>query len=99
MKKMKKRIYTVCGSGVATSVMCAKKIKEYCDEHNIDVDVIPISFGQLSGNNINADLIVSVNSKLKLSNNDIPVISGISLLTGIGQADTFKKIEDILKNH
>ena len=93
---MKKKVYTVCGSGVATSVMCSKKIKEYCDNHGVDVEVSPISFGQLSGNNVSADLIVSVNSKLKL-NNDIPVISGISLLTGIGQEDTLKQIVDILK--
>lgn len=93
---MKKKVYTVCGSGVATSVTCAKKIKEYCDKHGIDVEVSPISFGQLSGNNVKADLIVSVNSKLQLSN-DIPVISGISLLTGIGQEATLKHIADILK--
>jgi PTS system galactitol-specific IIB component len=94
--KMKKKVYTVCGSGVATSVMCAKKIKDYCSDHGIDVEVSPISFGQLSGNNISADLVVSVNSKLSL-NNDIPVVSGISLLTGIGQEDTLKQIAEILK--
>ncbi|MCH3965101.1 MAG: PTS galactitol transporter subunit IIB [Clostridium sp.] len=95
---MKKKVFTVCGSGVATSVVCAKKIKDYCDEQGIDVDVSPISFGQLSGNNIEADLIVSVNSRLKLNNN-IPIISGISLLTGIGQKSTLEQIVDVLKNH
>lgn len=94
---MKKKVYTVCGSGVATSVICARKIKDYCEKQNVDVDVSPISFGQLSGNTINADLIVSVNSKLKLDN-DIPVISGTSLLTGIRQEDTLKQIIEILKN-
>jgi len=93
---MKKKVYTVCGSGVATSVMCAKKIKDYCNEHGIDVDVFPISFGQLSGNNVTADLIVSVNSKLTLNNN-IPVVSGISLLTGVGEEATLKQVVEILK--
>ena len=92
---MKKKILTVCGSGVATSVMCAKKIKDYCQEKGIDVDVSPISFGQLSGNAIDADIIVSVNSKLQTTN-DIPVVSGISLLTGIGQAETLSNIVEIL---
>lgn len=93
---MKKKIYTVCGSGVATSVMCAKKIKDYCKEQNVEVDVSPISFGQLSGNTIRADLIVSVNSKLELDNG-IPVISGTPLLTGVGQEGTLKQIVDALK--
>ena len=94
---MKKRVLTVCGSGVATSVMCANKIKEFCADKGIDVEVTPISFGQLSGNAIDADVIVSVNSKLQTADN-IPVVSGISLLTGIGQADTLAQIVSILKN-
>lgn len=93
---MKKRIYTVCGSGVATSVMCAGKIKDYCREQGIDAEVTAISFGQLSGGNVDADLIVSVNSKVEQSGN-IPVISGITLLTGVGQAQTLQQIGEILK--
>lgn len=93
---MKKKVFTVCGSGVATSVMCAEKIKSYCVDNGIDVEVTPISFGQLSGGNVEADLIVSVNSKVEQTG-DIPVISGITLLTGIGQAQTLQKIAEILK--
>lgn len=93
---MKKKVFTVCGSGVATSVMCAEKIKSYCADNGIDVEVTPISFGQLSGGNVEADLIVSVNSKVEQTG-DIRVISGISLLTGIGQAQTLQQIADILK--
>jgi PTS system galactitol-specific IIB component len=93
---MKKRVFTVCGSGVATSVMCAGKIRDYCKEHGIDVEVTPISFGQLSGGNADADLIVSVNSKVEQTG-EIPVVSGITLLTGMGQAQTLEKIAEILK--
>lgn len=94
---MKKKVYTVCGSGVATSVMCAKKIEEYCKDHGVAVEVTPISFGQLSGDAIEADIVVSVNSKLDL-NSSIPVVSGVSLLTGIGEEDTLAEIVAILKN-
>ncbi|HMM21799.1 MAG TPA: PTS sugar transporter subunit IIB [Selenomonadales bacterium] len=93
---MKKKIYTVCGSGVATSVMCAKKIEEYCKNNGLDVEVSPISFGQLSGDNIKADLIVAVNSKSDNTGN-IPVVAGVSLLTGIGAENTLKEIVEILK--
>lgn len=93
---MRKRVLTVCGSGVATSVMCAQKINEYCKNQGIDVEVTPISFGQLSGGNVNADLIVSVNSKVEQTGN-IPVMSGINLLTGMGQEQTLQQIAEILK--
>ena len=93
---MKKKVYTVCGSGIATSVMCAKKVEKYCKDNGIEVEVTPISFGQLSGNNIEADVIVSVNPKLKLKT-DIPIISGVTLLTGIGQEETLKSIVAVLK--
>ncbi len=92
---MRKRVFTVCGSGVATSVMCAQKISEYCKSHGIDVEVTPISFGQLSGGNVKADLIVSVNSKVEQTG-DIPVISGVTLLTGMGQEQTLQQIASIL---
>ncbi|SHO50636.1 PTS sugar transporter subunit IIB [Anaerocolumna xylanovorans] len=93
---MRKKVYTVCGSGVATSVMCAQKISDYCKKNGIDAEVTPISFGQLSGGNVKADLIVSVNSKVE-QKGDIPVISGITLLTGMGQEQTLQKIVEILK--
>lgn len=93
---MKKKILTVCGSGVATSVMCAEKIKQYCSKNGIDVSVEAISFGQLSGRKIDADCIVSVNPNQKI-NIDIPVISGVSLLTGIGQQATLDEILKVIK--
>ncbi|MCI1821442.1 MAG: hypothetical protein LKI76_07160 [Megasphaera sp.] len=93
---MKKRVITVCGSGVATSVMCATKIRDYCKDHHIDVEVTPISFGQYSGGNVEADVIVSMNAKIESVEN-IPIISGVALLTGIGQEQTLAKIAEILK--
>lgn len=90
-----KKVYTVCGSGVATSVMCATKIRNYFKEKGLEVRVEPISFGSLSNGDVSADAIVSVNSGLS---NDfgIPVISGVSLLTGIGEEQTFQEVEKIL---
>lgn len=91
-----KKVLAICGSGVATSVMCSNKIRNYCEENGISVDVKAISFGQLNPNNIDADLIVSVNPNLEINVN-IPVVSGVSLLTGVGQANTLNQILEILK--
>jgi PTS system galactitol-specific IIB component len=93
---MGKKVITVCGSGVATSVMCAVKIRDYCKEQHIDVTVTPISFGQYSNGNIDADVIVSMNAKIESVKN-IPIVSGVALLTGIGQEQTLAKIAEILK--
>ncbi|MBE6011300.1 PTS sugar transporter subunit IIB [Anaeropeptidivorans aminofermentans] len=91
-----KKVLTICGSGVATSVMCANKIKQFCEKNGIDVEVKAISFGQLDPKSVDADCIVSVNPNLSIDV-DVPVISGVSLLTGMGQEQTLQSVVDVLK--
>ncbi|GHU39671.1 PTS sugar transporter subunit IIB [Bacilli bacterium] len=91
-----KKVLAVCGSGVATSVMCSNKIKNYCEKNGMDVSVKAISFGQLDPSNVDADCIVSVNPKLEIDV-DIPVVSGVTLLTGIGEEKTLSEVLSILR--
>jgi PTS system galactitol-specific IIB component len=92
----KKRVITLCGSGIASSTICAQKIKKYCQENGVDVEVQPLAFGQLEGAKAEADLIVSVTPGVKVDT-DIPVISGVPFLTGVGQQEVLKKVIEILK--
>lgn len=75
--------------------MCSK-IKKYCQENGVDVEVQPLAFGQLEGAKAEADLIVSVTPGVKVDT-DIPVISGVPFLTGVGQQEVLKKVIEILK--
>ncbi|QIK56919.1 PTS galactitol transporter subunit IIB [Erysipelothrix sp. HDW6A] len=91
----KKRVLTICGSGVATSVICANKIRNYCEERNINVDVQTISFGELDGLKGDVDVIVPVNGSVQ-NVGDIPVVPGINLLTGINETHTLEQIYNYL---
>lgn len=91
----KKKVITLCGSGVASSTMCAQKIKAACEENGIDVDVKPMAFRDLQGQMMDVDLIVTITPGLKYK--DVPVVDGVPFLTGIGQKTAMEKVLNILK--
>lgn len=53
-----KKIYTVCGNGIGSSLMCAAKVQELCDELGVEADVSSSDLSQATG--LTADLIVTV---------------------------------------
>lgn len=52
------KIYTVCGNGIGSSLMCRVKVEEICEEMGIKADVNSTDFSQASG--LNCDLIVTI---------------------------------------
>ncbi|MGL5049208.1 MAG: PTS sugar transporter subunit IIB [Fusobacteriaceae bacterium] len=52
------KILTVCGNGIGSSLMCAIKIEEICQEEGIDASVSSCDFNSVSGKNV--DLIVTI---------------------------------------
>lgn len=91
----KKKVITLCGSGVASSTMCAQKIKTACEENGIDVDVKPMAFRDLQGQMMDVNLIVTITPGLKYK--DVPVVDGVPFLTGVGQKAAMEKVLNILK--
>ncbi|TZE81499.1 PTS sugar transporter subunit IIB [Calorimonas adulescens] len=91
----KKRIITLCGSGIASSTIVAQKVKKACEEKGIDVDVKPIAFRELQGEILHADLIISITPGLKVDN--VPVVNGVSFLTGVGEKNVLDEIFKILE--
>ncbi len=52
------KIYTVCGNGIGSSLLCKMKVEQIAQEHDIDVDVESVDSNAAVGKD--ADLFVTV---------------------------------------
>ena len=86
-----------CGNGVATSTVVAAKVKDYCAANGVSIDVTQCRMIELHDKANDYDLVVTSG---KFSDPDVktPCIMAISLLTGINEEPTLKKIVDALKD-
>lgn len=90
----KKRVLVACGTGIATSTVVTLKIQEALKAHNIDADVIQCKVSEVPMKVDGADLVVTTT---EYKNDKVPVIRGLSFLTGIGMEKDLEKIVEILK--
>ena len=86
----KVKIIVVCGSGVATSMHAAYKLREYFEKEKIPVIIDGGGNNELAGRAAAYDIIVS-NTMVTLKT-DKPVFSAIPLLTGFGEKELAAKI-------
>lgn len=91
-----KKIYLVCATGIATSTMLRVKIENYLKEKGIKVCVNQYRVTELVPDRTDADLIVSTTEIPAEIKAKAPVISGIPLITGIGEKDVLEKIAEIV---
>ena len=92
---MKKKVVVACGGAVATSTIAANKIMELCSEYDIDVEICQIRISEIESHLAGASLIVTT-TKIK-RDYGVPYVSGISFISGIGEAQTRETILAILK--
>ena len=86
----KVKILVVCGSGVATSMHAAFKLREYLDRHRINAVIDGAGNNELEGRAANYDIIIS--NTMVTANVTAPVFSAIPLLTGIGEEELEEKV-------
>ncbi len=91
-----KRIFVACGSGVATSQTVASKISSMCEDENLAVSVEAVDIKSLENIIDQCDIYVSIVSS-GANNWDVPTISGIPFLTGVGMEDEFAKLKSFIK--
>lgn len=93
---MAKNIIIVCATGTATSTAVANKVMDYLKENGVtDVTYHQTNVASLNANSDDADLIVSTKSvPYEL---DIPVISGLPLITGIREEKVLESILEEIK--
>ncbi len=86
----KVRIIVICGSGVATSMHAAFKLREYFEKEKVPVVIDGGGNNELAGRIVSYDIVVS-NSQVTVKT-DKPVFSAIPLLTGMGEKDLVAKM-------
>lgn len=93
MKKVK--ILVVCGSGVATSMHAAYKLREYLEKENLNVSIDGCGNNELPYRADSYDIIVS-NAQVTVDLGK-PVFSAVPLLTGIGEKELVQQIADTVR--
>lgn len=97
-------LVVACGGGIFTTTVVTDQIKEILHKEHIQFNITPAKITQIAGIS-DADLIVVTGKTQTKNSNNIPIMIGISLLTGVG-ADKFtsefltkiKEIEEGKKN-
>ena len=89
-------ILVMCGSSIATSTIAATKIEQEAKKRNIQVTIKKGKIADVDRlvNSTNADLIVA--TTVCKEREDVPVLSGVPLITGVGQDDLYDQIFDIV---
>lgn len=92
-----KNILAVCNCGIATSSVVVIKVKEFAEKHGIKVSVDKCMLGEYASKiKLNHyDLIVSTSRVPDLG---VPIINGMSFLTGIGLDMLEKNIIHVLQD-
>ena len=85
-------ILVMCGSSIATSTLAAVKIEEEAERRGILVNVKKgkVADADMLVKYTKADVIVS--TSVIDPRDDVPVFSGVPLLTGIGQKELYDQI-------
>jgi PTS system galactitol-specific IIB component len=96
--KNRKKIIVACGTGIATSTAVKSKINDYLKEKGMNVDIDQCKISELKSQVVNtkADLIVTTGPAG--GNYNLPVVNGVSFLTGINEEKTLDKIISYLQD-
>lgn len=89
------KIIISCGSGIATSTMAAASVKIILESLQKDIKIIKCSVQEIQGYIDGAVLIVST-AQIPFETN-VPVVSGIPFLTGVGKDKAIEEIKNILQ--
>ncbi|WP_110955347.1 PTS sugar transporter subunit IIB [Anaerosinus massiliensis] len=90
-----KKIFVACGSGVATSQTVASKISMMCEDEGLNVSVEAVDIKSLESIIDQCDIYVSIVSS-GANHWNVPTISGIPFLTGIGMEEEFEKLKEFI---
>ena len=90
-----KRILVVCGAGVATSTVAAKKIEEKLAERGVQVQVTQAKATEVPFKIKDCDLVVTTTLLGDLG--EVPVVQTVSFLTGIGIDSDIDRIVALLQ--
>lgn len=88
MKKIK--VLVACGAGIATSTVAMKKITDLFAKGEIDAEIKQIKIAEAASMQANADMLIS--TSVLPTTYDIPAITAIAFISGIGEEKLNEKI-------
>jgi galactitol PTS system EIIB component len=89
-----KTIIVACGAGVATSTLICDRVQKLLTSQNIQANIIQCTLGDISRYVDQANVIVT---SMKVDRSySIPIVLGISFITGLGVEQTEKEILESL---
>jgi len=91
-----KKVLVACGNGIATSTVVASKIREACEDAGLNVSVNQCKLLEVESKAGDYDLLVT-SGMFTGGTVNIPVVSAIALLTGVGEEEAMGEILDHLK--
>ncbi len=91
----RKRVLILCGTGIATSTVMATKVREYCAQQGIDVDIDQTKVMETLRGIEGYDLVVSTTQVP--SSVTAPVVNGLPFITGVGLDATLQEIGERLR--
>ncbi|GKX57373.1 PTS galactitol transporter subunit IIB [Leminorella grimontii] len=93
---MKRKVIVACGGAVATSTLAAEEIKELCEAHNINLEIIQCRVNEIDTYKDDVDMICTT-AKVTQTFGDIPLVHGMPFVSGVGMDALKEKILGILK--
>lgn len=92
------KLTVACGGGVVTTTIVTDQLKELLRKERIEHTATPAKITQIASIQ-DADLIVVTGKTSVLNANNIPIMIGIALVTGVGEEkflqDFLQKVKEI----
>jgi PTS system galactitol-specific IIB component len=92
-----KSIYLVCATGIATSTMLRVKVEDFLERKGLEAEVHQYRVTEMFPDRITADVILATTSMPPEIEEQFKVISGLPLLTGVGEEQVFEELEKVLR--
>ncbi len=91
-------ILVMCGSSIATSTMAAVKIEDEARKRKVKISVKKgkVSDAEILIKQGKPDVVVA--TAVLAPRKDVPVLSGVPLLTNVGQKEFFENLFNIIAN-
>ena len=103
MGSYRKLVYVACGSAAASANLVRSRLAEYLKKDGINAEIVVMRIAEVtqSVREKKPDLIIitagSIDSLKKRLSENVPVISGIPVMTSIGMPAFIEEVENILK--
>jgi galactitol-specific phosphotransferase system IIB component len=93
-------IYVACGSAAASANLVKYRLTDLLKKENLDVEIVTMRVSEVVGNvkSKRPELVIITAGGFSREGlpEDLPVLSGLPLMTMVGVQDFIKKIKEIL---